>query len=289
MKTVVLSFIYPGVECYFSQFLKSLSTQADKDFVLYLVNDGMVNPSFFLKNFDLPVKIRNGLGTVAQLRKTGIEWVAGEKFDAVIFADADDYFDENRVSISKDLLSRNDIIFNELILFGDAIPEHIPMLEGRFINGEYIGEDRLFHANCLGLSNTALRNEQLMNLTVDIPDAVIAFDWALFAKVLNIGARALFTNKTRTYYRQHACNTASLFSLSDERILHGVNVKAEHYSALRKLSERYSLYAEKFKRLSSWLYSDEALRSKYCNAVRSNMSQNPLWWEPIRDIEEFNL
>jgi glycosyltransferase involved in cell wall biosynthesis len=289
MRTAVLSFVYPGVERYLPQFIRSLSNQNDKDFVLFLINDQVDNLRTFLEDFDLPVKIQNSFGSPAKLRKTGIAWVADEKFDIVVFADADDCFSENRVLLSKGLLRNNDIIFNELLLFGKNMSKCIPMLEPRFVHGQYIGESSLLNANCLGMSNTAVRINKITDLASGIPDTVIAFDWALYVKLLNAGSRALFTKETSTYYRQHVRNIASPLAMTDEQILRGVNVKAEHYSALKNLNKWYFLQSGTFTWLLKKLYADDLFRHKYCETVRSHLPANPLWWEPIKSAEELKL
>ena len=289
MDTAVFSVVYPGVEPYFSEFLSTLSKQTDRNFTLFLINDGLPNIEGFLKRADLDVKVKDAGGSPATLRKMGIKWVMESGAKVIIFADADDYFAENRVKVSRDILVKYDLVFTELVLTGKGITDSTPMLETRFSDGEIVSCKHIRTANCMGLSNTALRVNSIPSYFDQIPENIITFDWALFALYLHAGASGVFTKKTVTYYRQHGNNLASPHSFTEKQILRGVQVKRDHYQMLSRFYEEYVHMADLFGKLLARLQFDEILRRKYCRAVRKHAPAIPLWWEPIKSLKELGL
>ncbi len=289
MDTVVFSVVYPGMEAYFQEFLSSLSKQTDRKFTLFVINDGFPNIERFLEKSDLDVEVKHAEGLPATLRKTGIRLIIEAGAKIIIFADADDYFAENRVKVSRDMLVKYDLVFNELILTGKVLANSRPMFGTRFNEGETVFCNCIRTANCMGLSNTALRVKNIPLYFDQIPENIIAFDWGLFTLCLHAGARGAFTKKTVTYYRQHGNNLASPHSFAEEQILRGVRVKRDHYKMLSRFYEEYVPLANMFRELLAQLQSDEILRRKYCQAVRKHASAIPLWWEPIKSLKELGL
>ena len=76
--TAIFSVSYLGVEPYISDFLQSLSKQTDKDFVLFLLNDGLSDIERFLEGIDFSVEVLEKTGHPAALRKAGIQWAISE-------------------------------------------------------------------------------------------------------------------------------------------------------------------------------------------------------------------
>lgn len=291
MNIAVFSVIYPGIEPYLPDFLNSLSKQTDKNFCVFLINDGMNNVPVCIDSVDLSVKIKKRSGLPAALRKAGIEWITREGADAVVFADADDYFAKDRIEVSKRLLNTVDIVCNELILIGENFDVPLAML-GRYLEeGEAIHSQFLMSANCMGLSNTSLRTQGIpFKYMAQIPEDIIAFDWAFFSLcLLYTDAKAVFTQQTRTYYRQYENNLASPVSLTEAQILRGVRVKRDHYRLLARFDREYTELAEVFGQLLFQLQEDTSLRTEYCGAVRRQSSPVPLWWEPIKSRKELGL
>ena len=287
--TAVFSVSYTGVEPYIPDFLHSLSKQTDKNFVLFLLNDGLSDIERFLEGIDFPVKILEQTGHPAALRKAGIQWIISEGAEVIVFADADDYFADNRIEISKKLLVDYDVICNEILLTGQKFPQPVPMLGELFKDGMEITAKDIVNGNCLGLSNTSIRVDKISALMREIPDDVVAFDWAFFALCLHAGAKAIFTKNTKTYYRQHGDNIASPCSFSEEQILLGVKVKRDHYALLSKFYNEYVKLANVFKNLYSRLQSDVLLKGNYCKAVRMNATDTSMWWKSIKTIGELGL
>lgn len=288
MNTAVLSVVYPGLEPFLPDFVSSLSGQTDGEFSLYLVNDEFRRLDSFLADACLDYKVRKASGTPASLRKLGIQWILEEGVEAAIFADADDTFSDNRVEISKKLLEQHDVIFNELVLFGKNIATPFPLLERRYHEGQSVTAESLQSFNCIGMSNSAANTNIAFKLH-QIPDSIIPFDWALFSLVALSGSDIVFTNEIRTYYRQHENNLASPLDLSDRRIVDGVRMKREHFRFLAQLYAEYDKLASTFDDLYDRLLSDASLKQKYLLEVRNQSPEYPLWWEPIKTLEELGL
>jgi len=287
--TALFTVSYPAVRPYISDFLNSLCKQTDKNFVLYLLNDGLSDIWRFLEGIDFSIKVLEQEGHPAALRKAGIQWAISEGAESIIFADADDYFADNRVEISKKMMFDHDIICNEILLTGQRYHQPVPLL-GRLLKDEMeITTENIVNGNCLGLSNTSIKVDKMSELMSEIPDDIIAFDWTFFTLCLHVGAKAIFTNNTQTYYRQHSDNIASPCFFSEEQILRGVTVKRDHYKFLTKHYEGYTNLSKQFEELYSRLQSDVLLKDDYCKAMRMNASDVSVWWEPIKTLQELKL
>jgi glycosyltransferase involved in cell wall biosynthesis len=284
MKTALFTVAYPQAKEYFPDFFASVAAQNDRAFDLLIVNDGVAP---YLLASGPNVKVASPQGSAVALRKFGIKWMQDEGYEAAVFADIDDRFDADRVAVSRRLLMQRDLVVNELVPFGQSIVEPKALLSPRLSEGQSIGEEQLRRSNCMGLSNTAARVSGLGDLANAIPDDVIAFDWALFARTVIAGANAIFTGSTRTGYRQHGANIAGIYVNSEEQIIRGVGVKADHYAQLADCSEWYTTQAEAYEQLRAQLNADADRRRAYCARVRSQQPLQPFWWESIRLEEEF--
>jgi len=289
MVTAVFSVVYPGVEKYFSELLSSLSKQTDQNFTLFLVDDGLANLERIIKNSDLNIEVLKLSGQPASLRKKGVQWMVEKHVQEIIFIDSDDYAQSNRVEVSRKMLENYDIVVNELLLFGKDIDIPFGLIAGRLNNKQMIERRDIVQGNCMGLSNTSIRVGGITKGMELIPDHIIAFDWALFAMSIHEGARAVFTNDTQTHYRQHLNNTASVRNYSHDQILKGVKVKSEHYQLMSKVDGSYVKLAREFDELFNHLNGSEALRERYCDAVRHRTEDSNFWWEHVKTLTELNL
>jgi len=141
----------------------------------------------------------------------------------------------------------------------------------------------------MGFSNTAINTKCITKSLSQVPDDIIAFDWAFFSLCLHKGTIAVFTEKTATYYRQHENNIASPRSFTEDQILRGVQVKRDHYLFISKFTNEYELISKEFVQLFEILKTDITLRDKYCHEVKSQSPPSPLWWESIKTLEELGL
>lgn len=283
----VLSFVYSGVEKYFPEFIESLEAQTDHDFELLLVNDEkspFKDLEALLKCRRTQFKINNASGSIANIRKQGIAMALKRGWDGIIFADSDDYFESNRVAVSRELLN-DGLLFNDLVLFGNKLQDHAAMLSPHFKDGEKITLQNLEDSNCLGLSNTAVSATWVSRWFERVPNTVLAFDWTLFSMILSECREACFTDRTLTYYRQHERNAASPLNDSEAKILKAINVKIAHYGAMSVIDKKYSQKADAFSRIRNQWFSDPNYKKLYCEKVYQQ-GKNTLWWESVKSFKE---
>ena len=291
MRTCLFTVVHAGSAPYFDEFLASLNKQTDLDFELLILNDApswQDSPSGETKMAEQPFRWRwiDVTGSIVEIRKQGLSMLRDEaRADAVIFIDSDDLMAPNRVEICKANLKPREVLFNELILFGEGQTPYA-LLKQHFLDGQELRLRDLTHSNCLGLSNTALFVEDIMSRFQDIPDDTIAFDWAFFSGLLHDGCRARFISGTSTLYRQHAGNTASLVDIGDAQILRSVLVKAQHYRYLAGFDSDFSKLRTEFNHLQSKLAEDSAFRRAYRAHMRATSPTFSLWWENARLWEE---
>jgi glycosyltransferase involved in cell wall biosynthesis len=285
MKAAVATFAYPAplIEQYAEECLCSLAKQTDTDFVLFVFNDGLTAMEDIISHSGMNAEMIAVTGNPAGIRRQGIQHIAALGFDIIIFADIDDVFDEKRVEIAKKMLADDvDVVVNELVLFGEGTIDAYHMLGGRLAEGEELGQDDIRQGNCFGMSNTALRISAIP-LAVFEDKQVVAFDWFLYAHVLANHARARYTQKTRTFYRQHANNTASIRVLSDANIVRGLEIKRQHFWAMG------DGHADELAATRDHISRNSGEAAKYFDAVRAAMPSHPFWWEPIMTFKELGL
>lgn len=289
MKTAFLTFVYPGIENCFPEFLKSLKAQTDLNFTLYIVNDGMDKLSSHLMDLPFPFKIMNQSGSIAQLRKKGLLWILEDAVEILILGDADDCFEKNRIVFSKEILSQEPILANELVTFGETVKDSASMIGSKWTEGFKIKVENIRDENCMGMSNTALRTGNIPwnTLLQAIPDDILIFDWTFFTLLLHQINHAYFTKRTVTYYRRHAQNEAPLQMLTNDQILKGVQVKWAHYKAVRHLDASYQSRFEEFQNLREDLDRDFQLLMSYCETVRKKSKGAQFWWEGIKTPGDF--
>jgi len=217
-KIAFLTTIFPMEESFITEFLESLSNQTYNKFDIIVVNDGFKNLNNIVKKHpNLNIKEILYSNTPAKNRECGINYVISQKYDILIFGDSDDYFSENRVEKTIELLEKTDIVVNDLSLFNEnGIYENM-YISNRIPNNTLVKYDYIKDKNIFGLSNTALNLNILESFSIDAD--IIAVDWYLYKKLLKEKNRAIFTNECITYYRQYVDNTVGLESKNGNYLL----------------------------------------------------------------------
>lgn len=259
--------VFPASMEYFNDFLFSLENQSNTDFDLIIVNDGVDN----LKNYFLKTTLFNiielpSVGGPIQNRITGIEFVKKSNYNYLIFGDSDDYFERNRVSVSLEMLENYNIVVNDLTLFNKKRIIKEKYLSNRLSNLSLINYDFLLDKNILGLSNTAIKVSVVGDLS--FCEKLIAYDWYFFSKLLFKNNRAIFTNETQTFYRQHNANIAGLGFNSTDSIIRAIKVKIAHYECLRNIDDRFDELLLKLKKINI----------ENINLVKEDID-DLFWWE----------
>ena len=210
MKNVAfLTTIFPMEGQFLIDFFDSLSGQTYDNFDVIVVNDGYDN------FYDVKMKYQNlsiielpYSDTPAKNREYGINYCIEHKYDILIFGDSDDYFSNNRITKSVELLSSHDIVVNDLTTFDTTGILHDKYISNRVENNLIINYSFIKDKNIFGMTNTAINLNILDKVKFD--DSLVAVDWLMFKDLLKLAHKAIFTNEIISYYRQHSENTIGL-------------------------------------------------------------------------------
>lgn len=209
-KIAFLTVVFPKNEIFLESFFNSLCSQTYKDFDLVIVNDNFKNFNNYKNLYsNLNIIEINSNNSPAKNREKGINYCIERKYDILVFGDSDDYFKINRIEKSLELLKKADVVVNDLSLFDAKGIYEEKYLSKRLKNLDVVDPKFIEDKNIFGMSNTAVKLESIRKVTFD--DKIIAVDWFFFKKILNQGCKAIFTNETESFYRQHKNNTLGLF------------------------------------------------------------------------------
>ncbi len=210
-KVAFLTTIFPMKIEFLYDFFDSLEQQTHKKFDVIVVNDGFENFNEITEEYKmLDIIELKYSDTPAKNREFGINWCIDNQYDIIVFGDSDDFFEENRVAKTLDLLNDFDIVVNDLTL----VDENGKFLKEKYIshrinNNTVVKYDFIKDKNIFGLSNTAVKTK-LFKGKFEVKEDIVAVDWFLYKKLLVEGANAIFTNEITTYYRQYDANTIGL-------------------------------------------------------------------------------
>ena len=208
-KIAFLTTIFPMNDKYLYDFFDSLQRQTYKFFDIIVINDGYQNFNILTEKYNkLNIIELKYSSTIAKNREYGINYVIDNNYDILIFGDSDDYFMENRIEKSIEMLESYDIIVNDLSLFDEDGVFIEKYISNRIKNKTEIDFKFVEDKNIFGLSNTAVNVSILDKVQFD--KDLIAVDWFLYKSLLKLKYSAIFTNETETYYRQYANNTIGL-------------------------------------------------------------------------------
>jgi len=277
-KVVFLATIYPMDESYVDAFFNSLVNQTVSSFDVIIVNDGFSNLEKYKHKYaNLNIIEIDSCRNIAKNREISIRYAIDKQYDIAVFGDVDDYFEANRVEVSESLLSSNDIVINDLVSFSGEQILNRKVLSSRIKNLSDVSLDFILEKNVFGLSNTAIKLDGLNSNDIVFPSELVAVDWYFFSNLLLLGKRAIFTNETTTYYRQHDSNIIGIGDTSERSILKTIQVKLIHYRNMQQKNELFVSALERTEILSKWIDSKVNMRA----FARKNNEEipEPLWWE----------
>ena len=209
-KVSFLTTVFPKNENFLTEFFNSLKNQTYKNFDVIVINDGYDNFENIKKKYKkvlniIEVKYSN---LPKKNKEYGINYCIENKYNILIFGDSDDYFGNNRIEKSIDLLERYDIVVNDLALFDQKGIIVEKYFSNRLKNLDLVSYDFIKDKNVFGLSNTAIKLENISKVNFDNCKEIV--DWYFFKKLLKQGLKAVFTNEIISYYRQHQNNVIGL-------------------------------------------------------------------------------
>ncbi|MBI3217928.1 MAG: hypothetical protein HYZ44_00280 [Bacteroidetes bacterium] len=278
MRIAVVTYFYPKAIPFIKQLIDSLHTQSIKEFQLIVFNDGVENGAQYFQLHNIPVSFYDISDSITAIRIRSLHILSQLEFEGYVFVDADDSMSENRVEVASKLLSRNDLVVNDLTLTNATGQIETPSIwSSRIIDGFEFDASFIRNKNIVGLGNTAIKRSVLATILTD--RLVMAPDWYIFYQLLEKrNLIAIFTSQCQTWYRQHEGNIAGIRSITKERVEQVIKVKQTHFKALEE--EGYHFY-EELKKLESCVQ-----QLKRWHETKVKIDVNPFWWEETNFIYE---
>ncbi len=279
-KICLVSFIYPLIEEYLEEFIESLNGQIFRN-IDFIIVDDKYNKN--LKNykgiiFKAPEKLN-----IIEVRSWIIKKLIELKYDLVIFIDADDIMENNRIEeIIKEYIKtegKYGFYYNDLYLLED---KNKNFYKGK-LPSEIINYTEVLNGNCVGMSHTAI-NLALVKKSLkkfNPSKEVIAYDWLLHTYLLLNGYRGKKVN-TKTYYRIYENNIAGKVEITDKKILTGIKVKKEHYKFFKDYNEIFRKKYEEILEIENFILKNGIV--EYQKILENEKIEKIYWWENIVPI-----
>ncbi|MGF1804983.1 NeuD/PglB/VioB family sugar acetyltransferase, partial [Aliivibrio sifiae] len=228
-KVAFLTTIFPTKMQYIDEFMISLVHQDYKNFDLILVNDGFENIDKLITKYpEINIIEVESKDNIAKNREVLINYSIKNKYDIGIFGDIDDYFSPNRIDDAIKKLNYYDILVNDFTSFNYDGVINRNYISNRFSHNQVIRLNDILDKNIFGLSNTAV-NLNKINSEFLFNKDLIAVDWYFFSLLLNRDFKAVFSNKSQTYYRQYENNTVGVGENNKNALMQAKKVKSLHY------------------------------------------------------------
>lgn len=276
----LVSFIYPLIEKYLEEFFLSLKSQ-NVEKVDYIIVDDKYNKK--IKNFSGTILKAPDNLSIIEVRTWIIEKLIKEEYELVIFLDADDIMESNRINKIIEEYEKTDkkygFYYNDLFLlkekkdfYGGQLPNILTDIE-QILNG-----------NCIGMSHTAINLKIVKKALKNFlpPSNIIAYDWLLHSFLLLNGFKGKKVD-TITYYRIYENNIAGKIENNEKKILLGLKLKKNHYSELKKYNE---MFVKKYLEI---LETEEYILKngieKYMELL-NNSKKEVYWWKNIKTLTE---
>lgn len=281
-KIAVVTVIYKKGLPFFKDYFTSLDKQKMKEFDLLLFNSDIGEKS--LRSIEIYLDTKLSLKyKIIHLRKHSISllwtkiirFLLNSDYSKFVFADFDDYFSPERVSVLNYWLEKEPLVFHDLNLFfdkgGKIVRNYFTRLVPSVIDWKFI-----LDKNCVGFTNSAIRRQVLFPLK--IPKKIKVVDWYFFANImLRRKIKGRFVPWGLTFYRQYFGNSASLINLNKSKIEFALRVKYLQYKSLLK-NFRNSLLKEKYNSVAKIINSDDV--ELYLNKMLGKYgNKRMLWWE----------
>lgn len=288
---VVFSVIFQKNLKFFKSFLDSLKKQSDRDFKLFLVNDGVNNLETYLQPYDIDIDIYNVYKlTPFEIRVISLGEIVKKynRFDYIIFADTDDIMQPERIEVTKSYLKKYPFVCNDLSLMaenGFVFRESI--WDARLHDEFEFNYDFLSDKNIIGFGNSGMNVNLLPAALEKLKGVKHGDDWLFFSSI-GVSFKSIFTKKCVTFYRQHENNTIGRKLLSETGLLKILEKKINHYSLLKSLNVK-SYDVDKFKNnnelLLNYLKKSEIETERHTRLINL-MSINFFWWEESNFIKK---
>ena len=286
--------MYPEGTEFLPDFFKSLSTQTDTKFDLWIGLDRIRKreiAKFFSDDFPITCIERETNESNITLRQRAIEQMI-EHYNSIVFVDSDDILAPSRVSVSRSSMKHYDVYGCAMKIIDESGTD----MNISFKMPPQIDISSLIpQFNIFGLSNTTYSSSVLCNC-LPFPKDCVLLDWFLATRAWLQGARMCFDPKERMLYRQWSLNTArvippftpEIIILSTERVLY------HYHCILNNIPEipdsKRVLFETAQNNVESFYNSIKQSPKKFQEYVRklNQLPSNHIWWVCVAhpDLEE---
>jgi hypothetical protein len=291
MRTIVVGIIYPEMEQYFNDYIDSINKQTDKDFELFLFNNGIVDCSNYaerIKNVKVKIIPLNNCKDVIERRRAVSNTLLEEKdVENIIFTDTDDFFDDNRIEVLKNALESNKIVFTDL----EAVDVDGNSLERNFIPVDMfqVGFNDEVNKHFVGFGHSAMK-WNLLHKVWPYQDNLKVGDWWFFMSLFSQGYKAFKVTGTIYYYRQYDKNIAGMKVNFDEKnIWWNLSIKEEQYNAMLQFlsGEKREIIQMELNNLLvlKGLLSDKENMTKYLENINTIAKTKMFLWREHIDLK----
>ncbi len=287
MKILLTSVIFKTIKDYLEDFFSSVNIQTYKSFDFLIFNDGIKD----IGKLQIPHKAQiiqnNNNYSPIKIRKYLIDYAIEKKYDLLIFGDADDVMEKNRIEkiVEMHVYTNDnyDFYYDNIFLLSkpnqDFFKDRMPI--------KIESETPILKYNFLGLGNTAIniiKTKKFLS-KMHLPNKIIAFDWYIYTYLLLNKCIGICTN-SKIFYRIHENNMAgNTNTLNHEKLFRGIKVKKYHYGALKNLSPVFENYERKILKLEKFLLNTKN-EERYINIINKNFGHASFWWENIKTLDE---
>jgi len=205
-KLGVYTTVYPAVVKYLPEWYRSIQSQTDTDFELWIGLDALSQADVKAAvggSIDARWVRDPGASTPASIRDLALRQMTASGCD-VVLVDSDDILLPSRVAGAREALRTSDLSGCALdIVDGNGQP-----LGAEFnLDPTSLPSHVLPRNNVFGFSNSAYRCE-LLERALPIPSDAVLVDWYIATRAWLFGAELSFDRMVRMKYRQYDGNTA---------------------------------------------------------------------------------
>lgn len=285
MKLALFTTVYPGVEPFLADWLRSVRDQTDGDVRLWIGVDGLAVAAVCDAMGGDPgarwVHARPGQSPVQLRQRVWREILP--TCEGIVMVDSDDILAPTRIAAARRALDRCDLAACALRLV-DAGGRPLGPVLGARSAAEAAG--LLPRHNVFGLSNTAFRCS-LLQRCLPLPSGLAVADWYLATLAWLGGARLDFDPEARMDYRQHPHNmTQVLGPFTADRVARDTDLVRGHLELVQ--AGMGPEHAEDRKRQIAALAADVALFAERVVGDRRSLAAYvealaaldlpPVWW-----------
>jgi len=288
-KLAVYTTVYPAVLKYLPEWYRSLRTQTDQDFELWIGLDAL-SEADIEDSLGCPVEARwvesPAQSTPAQVRDLALTRLTAAGCD-VILVDSDDVLHPSRVTAARREIQTSDLTACALEFVSQS---------GQPLGSEFNFDPTLQISeilpgnNVFGFSNSVYRCE-LLERCLPIPKDAILVDWYLATRAWLFGAELSFDHDVRMNYRQYDANTARVrLPFSPDQVLSDTVLVCKHFQLVLAsggqeafLPGRWAKFlrvAHDIEQFDRYIHQSSANLNTYLEALNAAVKQ-PIWWTSV--------